>query len=82
MVLKEKIREFIESNLIVFDDEAKFTDTDNIFALGYVNSLFAMKILNYIEKNFAITIENDDLDLKNFSSIDNIVCLIERKTKA
>lgn len=31
MVLNEKIREIIEDNLIVFNDEANFSDSDNIF---------------------------------------------------
>lgn len=79
MDLREKIRSFIESNLVVFEEEAEFTDSDNIFELGYVNSLFAMKLLNHIENEFDITVENEDMDIKNFSSVDNITSLIERK---
>ena len=42
METKDKIRKFIESNLIVFNDEVIFSDSDNIFEKGFVNSLFAM----------------------------------------
>ena len=31
---REKIRSFIEANLVVFEDEAEFTDADNIFEMG------------------------------------------------
>ena len=80
MKTAEKIRKFIESNLVVFEDEAEFTNADNIFELGFVNSLFAMKILSYVENEFSVNIENDDMEIANFSSVNNIVNMIERKT--
>ncbi len=79
MDLREKIRKFIESNLVVFEDEAEFTDSDNIFEMGFVNSLFAMKLVNYIEQEFSIEVDNDDLEISNFSSVDRIVEYIESK---
>lgn len=79
--MKEKvlIREFIMSNLVVFDEEANFTDDDNIFKKGFVNSLFAMKLLEYVEETFKITINEEDMDLSNFSSVNNIASLIDKK---
>jgi methoxymalonate biosynthesis acyl carrier protein len=76
---KEKIRQFITRNLTVFDDEVEFADSDNIFELGLVNSLYVMKLLQYVESEFDIVIENEDMDIKYFSSVDNIARLIERK---
>ena len=82
MELKEKIRKFIESNLVVFEDEAEFSDGDNIFEMGFVNSLFAMKLVNYIEENFTIEVDNDDLEISNFSSVDRISEFISAKQTA
>jgi methoxymalonate biosynthesis acyl carrier protein len=79
MELKEQIRKFIESNLVVFEDEAEFSDSDNIFQMGFVNSLFAMKLVNYIEENFNVQVANDDLEISNFSSVDRITQFIENK---
>ena len=76
---KEKIRQFITRNLTVFDDEIEFADSDNIFELGLVNSLYVMKLLQYVESEFDIVIENEDMDIKYFSSVDNIARLIGRK---
>ncbi|WP_098748982.1 acyl carrier protein [Paenibacillus sp. EZ-K15] len=78
MEIKQKIRSFIESNLVVFEDEAVFTDDDHIFQKGFVNSLFAMKLLSYIEQEFGFTVRNEDLDIANFSTLNNIVKLIEK----
>ena len=82
MELKEQIRKFIESNLVVFEDEAEFSDSDNIFQMGFVNSLFAMKLGNYIEENFNVQVANDDREISNFSSVDRITQFIETKRSA
>lgn len=79
MELNTKIRNYIQSNLVVFDDEAEFSDSDNIFKLGFVNSLFAMKLLNFVETEFGIVVDNDDINISNFSSVDNIVSLVQKK---
>lgn len=79
METNEKIRKFIESNLIVYDDDVELGDDDNIFQLGFVNSLFAMKMIGFIESEFDVIIENDDLDITNFSSICNVVNFINLK---
>lgn len=53
---------------------------EDMFALGFVNSLFAMQLVMFLEKEFAIRIETKDLDMANFRTINTIVKLIENKT--
>ena len=77
--MKSKVRNFIEDNLLVFDDEIVFKDEDNIFEMGFVNSLFAMRILNYLESEFSIDVGIEEMDIKNFSSLNNIVGFIKAK---
>lgn len=80
MELSEKIREFIVSHLTAFEEETEFNADDNIFELGYVNSLFAIQLVTYLEQEFGIEIDNNDLDIRNFSSIVKIVEFVETKT--
>lgn len=77
--LYERVRSFISSNLIVFDEDIEIADDDNIFQMGYVNSLFAMKLLGFVEQEFAIRVPNEEVNIENFSSVNNIVNLIEKK---
>ena len=79
MDLYEKIRGFIKENLVVFEDDAEFSDEDNFFELGFVNSLFAMKLVTFIESEFNITIESEEMDISNFNSVNNIVNFINSK---
>ena len=75
---KTKVKEFLAR----FFKNHELKDDEDIFALGFVNSLLAMQLVNFIEKDFAITIDDEDLDLDNFRTIDNIDALIERKSTA
>ena len=57
-------------------------DDQKIFEDGIVNSIFAVELVLSIEELFNITVENDDLDLANFASINAIATFIVRKTGA
>lgn len=72
---RQILREFISR----FVRARTFTDADDIVATRAVNSLFMMQLVLFIEKQFDLKIENEDLELRNFSSIDAMVGFIERK---
>lgn len=71
---RSEVRSFIESNF----PGAEVADEDDIFALGFVNSLFAMQLVMFIEKRFGFTIPNEELDFDNFRTIDAISRLVAR----
>ena len=56
-------------------------DGDDIFALGYVNSLFAMRLVMFVEKEFQMTVTDEDLQIDNFRSVDAIVGLVRQTAR-
>ncbi len=78
--LRSKIREFIEHNMNV--DDVELTDGDNIFSLGYVNSIFAMRLLTFIENNAGIVVGDDEIILANFCSVDAMLALVNKHRAA
>jgi acyl carrier protein len=63
-------------------DGAVPADTDDIFATGYVNSLFAIQLVLWIERTYGLAINGTDLDIANFRTINDIGRLIDRLTGA
>ncbi|BET96832.1 acyl carrier protein [Xenorhabdus taiwanensis] len=57
-------------------------DTVNIFDTGLVNSLAAIQLIAFLEKNFRIKVEIDDLDNANFSSIEAVCHFLDKKVAA
>lgn len=75
---KSKIKNFLSK----FFRNHDLRDDDDIFALGFVNSLVALQLVNFLQKEFAIRIEDEDLDFDNFRTINNMNSLLERKRPA
>ncbi|BCL17490.1 hypothetical protein GCM10017556_52290 [Micromonospora sagamiensis] len=69
------IRDYLETE---FGDRS-LGRTDDIFTLGYVNSLFALELVTFIERTFAVVLEIEDLDLANFRSIASMTDLVNAK---
>ena len=79
--MRDKIREMVESNLNIFQSDVTFTDDDNIFRKGFVDSLFAVQLIAYLEQEFRIKVSNKDLDINNFHSVSKMVSFVERKQR-
>lgn len=79
---RESVREFIESNMNVFDEDVELNDDTNIFASGYVNSIFAMRLLNFLETEYDLEVPDDDIVMTNFSSIEAMHALVSKLQEA
>jgi methoxymalonate biosynthesis acyl carrier protein len=72
------IRHFIQANMDAFYDGEELADTDNIFEMGFVGSLFAMQLLQFIEKEFEVQVADEDIILEHFSSVENMLGLVDK----
>jgi methoxymalonate biosynthesis acyl carrier protein len=73
--IREQTRQYIQESLNVPVD-----DGENLFAAGFVNSLFAMQLVTFVEQRFGIEVGNEDLELTHFSSVDSITEFVAGKT--
>ncbi|GAA2065270.1 phosphopantetheine-binding protein [Catenulispora yoronensis] len=74
--VKDQILGFLESRF----PDVEIPETEDIFQLGFVNSLFAMELVMFIEKTFGVTIPNDELRLDNFRTVKSMAELVDRRT--
>ncbi|ASC71041.1 D-alanine--poly(phosphoribitol) ligase subunit 2 [Halomicronema hongdechloris C2206] len=72
---KAKLKTFLSQ----FFGNHDLQDDEDIFAVGFVNSMFAMQLVLFIEQEFQVTVENEDLELDNFRTISAMASLLERK---
>jgi methoxymalonate biosynthesis acyl carrier protein len=73
---KVKIKGFLSA----FFQTAALKEDDDIFAVGFVDSLFALQLITWVEKEFGIQIKDEDLDMENFNTIEAIANLVLRKS--
>ena len=72
---KERIRSFLSQHL----RDGGFQDDDDLFRNGYANSLFAMELVLFVEREFGVAVGNTDLDPDNFRSVNAVAGFVERK---
>lgn len=73
--LTERIRAFLGTRFPT--DE--LADDDDIFALGFVSSLFAMELVAFLEDVAGVRIPSRELRLDNFRTVAGMVALVERQ---
>ncbi|GAB4194978.1 MAG: hypothetical protein OHK0022_11380 [Roseiflexaceae bacterium] len=78
MEVKERVRSFLQRSV----PNMPLQDDTDIFAAGWVNSLFAMQLVLFVENEFGVSVGDEDLDIDNFRSVSAISSLIERKQAA
>jgi len=74
--IEEKVTAFLGRYM----DIEKLEQDTNYIKTGLVSSLFAMQLVMYLEREFSIIVENEDIDPANFSTINAVVQFIERKS--
>ena len=74
--MKEKIKAYLLQKI---GGETQLNAEDDIFEQGLVNSMFALQLVMYLEKEFSIKVENDDLQLSNFNTINHIEQFVQHK---
>lgn len=73
--VRETVKRFIFDSVRI----PHLGDDDNLFQTGIVNSLFAVQLMTFIEKTFAIEVGIDDLEIENFKSLNAATAFVLRK---
>ncbi len=72
---KSKVKEFLARYFNV----DSITDDENYFEKGLVSSLFSMQLLMFLEGEFNIEINNDEINPDYFKTINSIVGFLNAK---
>ena len=78
---KTAIKEFIKKELTRGKKISDLEDTDNLIESGIIDSLGIQLLVSYLEKNFSITIADDELAPDHFETIEAIWSLINSKAQ-
>lgn len=77
---KKQLRDYIVENFLFGDTETEFADGDSFMEQGILDSTGILDVILYLEENFDMKVEDDELIPENLDSIDNLAAFIERKS--
>ena len=78
MQLTAVIRQFIIENFLFEEDENLKEDT-SFLESGIIDSTGILELVSYLEENFRITVEDEELVPENLDSIANVVAYLSKK---
>jgi acyl carrier protein len=79
---RETVRRFILDNFLPGEDASNLTDSTELKESGILDSLSTLKLVTFLEEQYQVEFEADDLDAGNLSTVANIAELVGSKQRA
>ncbi len=77
--IKAALRGFILENLLPGEDPANLTDDLELKESGILDSMSTLKLVTFLEEQYKVEFEANDLDPANLASISTIERLVRSK---
>ena len=75
---KQAIRDFVVENFL-FGEANGLKDDTSFLEEGIIDSTGILELVTYLEDEFSITVEDEELIPENLDSIDNVANYLQRK---
>ncbi len=76
--IKDKVRAFIVEDFL-FGKDAGLDDNASFLENGVIDSTGILELVSFLEEEFSISIEDEELIPENLDSVNNVVAYVERK---
>jgi acyl carrier protein len=79
MTSEDKIRNYILENYLFTDDQTALDNGDSFLDKGILDSTGILEVIYFLEDDFGIKIEDEEMVPENLDSINNILAFLQRK---
>jgi len=76
--IKNKIRDFIVENFL-FGSADELNDDSSFLDGGIIDSTGVLELVEFLEEDFSISIDDEELVPENLDSINNVTAFLKRK---
>lgn len=77
--MRQELRQFITENFL-FGAGNAFTDNDSFLEKGIIDSTGVLELVGYLQGQYGIIIDDQDLVPENLDSINNILQFVESRS--
>lgn len=82
MSVEQQVRDYILENYLFTDDQAALNNADSFLETGILDSTGILEVIYFIEEDFDIKVEDDEMIPENLDSVEHIVDFVSRKQTA
>lgn len=79
MDIQASLTRFIVDELLVGAKKTELTPETSLISSGIIDSLSLIRLINFIESHFGVTIEDHEVVVENFETLNNLAALIASK---
>jgi acyl carrier protein len=79
MTIEETIKNFVTTNFILEENPAPIDNDQSFLESGIIDSTGMLELVSFIEEQFGIKIEDEELIPANLDSVNNVVKFLEQK---
>lgn len=76
---EDKVRNFILENYLFTDDQSELDSDDSFLEKGIIDSTGIMEVIFFLEDEFDVLVEDDEMVPENLDSVNNITRFIASK---
>jgi acyl carrier protein len=76
---RKSLRDFLTQSVLPLARVDAFGDDESFLERGILDSTGVLELVGYIEKQFSIRVEADEITPENLDSLDKLVVFITRK---
>lgn len=76
--MKDEIRRYLTKHR-ANEEAAEFGDSDSLLESGVLDSMAMVEFITYLESEFGIAVDEDDMIPEHFDSVEAIVAYVQRK---
>lgn len=80
MSTKDKLRSYILENYLFSNDQSALADDDSFLDKGIIDSTGILEVIYFLEEEFGIKVEDEEMVPENLDSISNLARYIESKS--
>ena len=79
MSVEQKIRDYILENYLFSDDQSQLKSGDSFLGKGIIDSTGILEVIYFLEDEFGIKVEDEEMIPENLDSVNNIVAFVGKK---
>ena len=80
MSVEDKVRNYILENYLFTEDQSELNSEDSFLEKGIIDSTGILEIILFLEEEFGLSIDDDEMIPENLDSVNNIVKFINSKS--
>ncbi len=80
--VEDRVREFVAKNLVYSQDGFTYPDEASFLEEGIIDSLGILQLVEFVQKDFKLTVEQQEIVPDNFDSVHKLAEFVRRKLQS